>query len=80
NPNELNNWPDPAADLSQTSEQQRLPRGLKVKLKVNDIEYEWLFSLLNTDFLEKSTAVSNGANGGSSDGSANGSMPQGATP
>ena len=75
NPNELNHWPDPSADLSQSSEQQRLPRGLKIKLKVNDIEYEWLFSLLNTDFLEKSTAASNGTTGDNANNAAQGATP-----
>lgn len=53
NPNELNSWPDTSADLTQSSEIQRLPRGLKMKISVNDVEYEWLFSLLNTDFLQE---------------------------
>ena len=53
NPEELSAWPDPAADLSKRSGLQRLPRGLKIKLSVNDVEYEWLFSLLNTDFLQQ---------------------------
>lgn len=53
NPEELSAWPDPAADLSKRSGLQRLPRGLKIKLSVNEVEYEWLFSLLNTDFLQQ---------------------------
>ncbi|WP_353144085.1 type II secretion system minor pseudopilin GspJ [Acinetobacter pragensis] len=52
NPNELNSWPDPTPDLAQESDVQRLPRGLKVKLQVNGVEYEWLYSLLNTDHLK----------------------------
>ena len=53
NPEELSAWPDPSADLSKRSGLQRLPRGLKIKLSVNEVEYEWLFSLLNTDFLQQ---------------------------
>lgn len=52
NPNELNAWPDPTPDLAKESDVQRLPRGLKVKLQVNGVEYEWLYSLLNTDHLK----------------------------
>lgn len=68
NPQEMSNWPDPSADLSQANAQQRLPRGLKIKLKVNDVEYEWLYSLLNTDFLDKASAGSGGT-GGNNNGS-----------
>lgn len=56
NPNELAQWPDSGTDLSNKSNIQLLPRGFKVKLKVNEVEYEWLFSLLNTDFLKSETA------------------------
>ncbi len=51
NPNELKSWPDASVDLTKLSEIQRLPRGVKMNLRVNNNEYEWLFSLLNTDFL-----------------------------
>ncbi len=63
NPEELSAWPDPAADLSKRSGLQRLPRGLKIKLSVNEVEYEWLFSLLNTDFLQQD-GNSGGKDGG----------------
>ncbi|MEG2359816.1 type II secretion system minor pseudopilin GspJ [Acinetobacter sp.] len=62
NPEELSAWPDPSADLSKRSELQRLPRGLKIKLSVNEVEYEWLFSLLNTDFLQQDS--NSGGKGG----------------
>ena len=77
NPNELNNWPDPLADLSQVSAQQRFPRGLKIKLKVNNVEYEWLFSLLNTDFLQKSNVGQESGNSGSTDDSSHSGGTQG---
>jgi general secretion pathway protein J len=63
NPAELSAWPDPSADLSKHSGLQRLPRGLKIKLSVNEVEYEWLFSLLNTDFLQQDSN-SDGKGGG----------------
>ncbi len=52
NPNELNAWPDASLDLTQPAELMRLPRGLKIRLTVNGVDYEWLFSLLNTDYLK----------------------------
>lgn len=51
NPNELTQWPDSSADLNQVEQKQRLPKGIKIKLTVNGVNYEWIFSLLNTDFL-----------------------------
>ena len=51
NPNELTQWPDTSADLNQLEHKQRLPKGIKINLAVNDVSYEWMFSLLNTDFL-----------------------------
>jgi general secretion pathway protein J len=30
-----------------------LPRVLKINLTVNEVSYEWVFSLLNTDFLKQ---------------------------
>jgi general secretion pathway protein J len=51
NPNELTQWPDASADLNQLEQKQRLPKGVKINLTVNGVSYEWMFSLLNTDFL-----------------------------
>lgn len=51
NPNELTQWPDASVDLNQLEQKQRLPKGIKINLTVNGISYEWIFSLLNTDFL-----------------------------
>lgn len=51
NPNELTQWPDASADLNQLEHKQRLPKGIKINLTVNGVSYEWMFSLLNTDFL-----------------------------
>lgn len=46
NPNELERWPD-----ENTFNERQLPRGIKIKVMIRDVEYEWFFSLLNTDFL-----------------------------
>ena len=51
NPNELTQWPDTSADLNQLEHKQRLPKGIKINLTVDGVSYEWMFSLLNTDFL-----------------------------
>jgi general secretion pathway protein J len=48
NPNASDRWP---SDTSQNESQ--LPRGIKMKITIREIEYEWIFSLLNTDFLIK---------------------------
>ena len=52
NPNEATSWPDAQADLMNVTQKQRLPKGIKIKLTVKDVEYEWIFSLLNTDYLQ----------------------------
>lgn len=46
NPSELDRWP---SDVIKNNTQ--LPRGIRIKVTIHDIEYEWVFSLLNTDFL-----------------------------
>ncbi|CAM9230912.1 type II secretion system minor pseudopilin GspJ [Acinetobacter bereziniae] len=48
NPNESDRWPN---DLTKNDSQ--LPRGIKMKITIHEVEYEWIFSLLNTDFLIK---------------------------
>lgn len=57
NPNELTQWPDSNIDVSDQKKIQLLPRGFKVKFKVRDVEYEWFFSLLNTEFLNAETGA-----------------------
>ena len=52
NPNEATSWPDAQADLMNVTQKQRLPKGIKIKLAVKDVEYEWIFGLLNTDYLQ----------------------------
>jgi len=46
NPDESDHWPN---DTLKNDSQ--LPRGIKIKLSIAEVEYEWIFSLLNTDFL-----------------------------
>ena len=52
NPNESNSWPDGQIDLNDATQKQILPKGIKIKLMVKDVAYEWIFSLLNTDYLK----------------------------
>lgn len=48
NPNEGDRWPDENA-----FNERQLPRGIKIKVMIHDVEYEWIFSLLNTEFLRE---------------------------
>lgn len=48
NPNEGDRWPDENA-----FNERQLPRGIKIKVMIRDVEYEWIFSLLNTEFLRE---------------------------
>lgn len=52
NPSESDSWPDRAADSTNEDSFAVLPRGVKINLDVSGTEYEWLFSLLNTDYLQ----------------------------
>ncbi|WP_436915005.1 type II secretion system minor pseudopilin GspJ [Acinetobacter gandensis] len=52
NPSESDSWPDRAADSTNEDSFAVLPRGVKINLAVSGTEYEWLFSLLNTDYLQ----------------------------
>jgi general secretion pathway protein J len=53
NPNELSSWPESSVDSQQTEQLRMLPKGIKINLTVRDVQYEWIFSLLQTDFLKK---------------------------
>ncbi|MGD9697864.1 type II secretion system minor pseudopilin GspJ [Acinetobacter sp.] len=59
NPDELNAWPEGQVDLNDVTQKQILPKGIKIKLTVKDVSYEWIFSLLNTDYLKQQTGTSN---------------------
>jgi len=52
NPNESSTWSEGQPDGRDSLEKQRLPKGIKMKLTVKGIDYEWIFSLLNTDYLK----------------------------
>ncbi|WP_173910447.1 type II secretion system minor pseudopilin GspJ [Acinetobacter sp. Marseille-Q1618] len=53
NPNEGDRWPDENA-----FNERQLPRGMKIKVMIRDVEYEWVFSLLNTEFLREQPSAS----------------------
>lgn len=53
NPNELSSWPESSVDSQQIEQLRLLPKGIKINLTVRDVQYEWIFSLLQTDFLKK---------------------------
>ena len=53
NPNELSSWPESSVDSQQTEQLRLFPKGIKINLTVRDVQYEWIFSLLQTDFLKK---------------------------
>lgn len=55
NPNELNQWPDSGINLNTNQASTQLPRGIKMKISIAEVEYEWLFGLLNTQFLTQSS-------------------------
>ncbi|EPF74304.1 type II secretion system minor pseudopilin GspJ [Acinetobacter rudis] len=50
NPTALDHWPD-MIDPNDQLALRRLPRGLSIKFSIDDVEYEWIFDLLNTDFI-----------------------------
>lgn len=51
NPNAMTQWPEAGVDPNNPASLRKLPRGLSVKFTIQDVEYEWIFSLLNTDFI-----------------------------
>lgn len=61
-PEELNQWPDPNMVTSADQSVQQasvLPKGIKIKMTVKGVEYEWIFSLLNTDDLQSPASQAN---------------------
>lgn len=61
NPNELNSWPDTSTISSNSNDVQDgvarlLPKGMRIRFKQQDVEYEWIFSLLNTDYLKPASS------------------------
>lgn len=51
NPQPLTEWPAPAVDLNQSQNLRILPRGLKVNLNIAGTAYEWIFPLMDTQFM-----------------------------
>ena len=51
NPQLSTQWPGPQIDLTQSQNLRILPRGLKVNLNIAGTEYEWIFPLMDTQFL-----------------------------
>lgn len=60
NPGELSRWPETTGDATDISTQQLLPRGLKIKVTIREVEYEWMFSLLDTRHLVNNPSASAG--------------------
>lgn len=56
NPSVMKQWPENLLNTEKTEEKAMLPKGIKMTLTVNGVSYEWIFSLLNTDFLQVKSA------------------------
>lgn len=55
NPQELTQWPENSgsSDANNIAELKKLPLGIKIQLTVAGTDYEWIFSLLNTNLLSE---------------------------
>ena len=53
NPSELNRFPENGVNTEDLKVLRLLPKGLRVRFSIQDIEYEWLFSLISTENLEE---------------------------
>lgn len=53
NPNALNQWPDQQVDPKDLKAMRLLPKGIRMTFTIKEIQYEWLFSLLSSEILEK---------------------------
>jgi general secretion pathway protein J len=51
NPQELTQWPENISDPNNITELKKLPLGIKIQLTVAGTDYEWIYSLLNTNAL-----------------------------
>ena len=70
NPAESEQWP-----TGDNTNNQMLPRGIKINISLNEIEYEWIFSLMNTDYLQTNTSTSNTSSAQSSQNNSNSNNP-----
>lgn len=51
NPQELSQWPENINDPNNVNELKKLPLGVKIQLTVAGTDYEWIYSLLNSNQL-----------------------------
>lgn len=51
NPQELSQWPENLNDPNNVNELKKLPLGVKIQLTVAGTDYEWIYSLLNSNQL-----------------------------
>ncbi|ENW04889.1 type II secretion system minor pseudopilin GspJ [Acinetobacter beijerinckii] len=51
NPQELSQWPENLNDPNNVNELKKLPLGIKIQLTVAGTDYEWIYSLLNSNQL-----------------------------
>ena len=51
NPQELSQWPENLNDPNNVNELKKLPLGVKIQLTVAGTDYEWVYSLLNSNQL-----------------------------
>lgn len=57
NPGEMLRWPESDLDPNDQKLMRLLPRGIRMRFSIKSVEYEWIFSLLNTQsLLEKKSA------------------------
>ncbi|MCH7312836.1 type II secretion system minor pseudopilin GspJ [Acinetobacter sp. ANC 3882] len=63
NPQELMQWPE-NNDPSNIAELKKLPLGIKIQLTVAGTDYEWIYSLLNTQAYLQAIGNLNGTGGG----------------
>ena len=61
NPTEINQWPATTIDAENLQYQKLLPRGLRFRFTIHETQYEWLFSLLNTDYILQQTQQDSGS-------------------
>lgn len=58
NPEQLNMWPAAFVHPNDTRGLKAIPKGIKFKFSIHDVEYEWIFNLNNNDVLSWSNSPS----------------------
>lgn len=51
NPDSMTQWPGSTVSANDAIALSKLPRGLAIKFTILGVEYEWIFSLINTSFI-----------------------------